>query len=193
MYHNGLTDVVTLGYHKCTAVGEKESLRKAFRALGERLLAAGSYVFSDPTIQKTLNTTVLAGITLGTTAATTTKIVEAFDVNTFVNAGSSTNYTVDTTGKVLKATSSASTCTVVSNAYTVSSTDNYAVLKVGTESLGTGTISYFVSRDNGTTFSQIYPNSGVFLGAKPTGTSLVFKVVITGTAQLTGGLGIAIR
>lgn len=193
MYHNGLTDVVTLGYHKCTAVGEKESLRKAFRALGERLLAAGSYVFSDPTIQKSLNTTVLAGITLGTTAATTTKIVEAFDVNTFVNAGSSTNYTVDTTGKVLKATSSASTCTVVSNAYTVSSTDNYAVLKVGTESLGTGTISYFVSRDNGTTFSQIYPNSGVFLGAKPTGTSLVFKVVITGTAQLTGGLGIAIR
>lgn len=193
MYHNGLTDVVTLGYHKCTAVGEKESLRKAFRALGERLLAAGSYVFSDPTIQKSLNTTVLAGITLGTTAATTTKIVEAFDVNTFVNAGSSTNYTVDTTGKVLKATSSASTCTVVSNAYTVSSTDNYAVLKVGTESLGTGTISYFVSRDNGTTFSQIYPNSGVFLGVKPTGTSLVFKVVITGTAQLTGGLGIAIR
>jgi len=184
---------VTLGYHKCTAVGENESLRKAFKALGERLLTAGSYVFSDPTIQKSLNTTVLAGITLGTTAATTTKIVEAFDANTFVNAGSSTNYTVDTTGKVLKATNSTSTCTVVSNAYTVSSTDNYAVLKVGTESLDTGTISYFVSRDNGTTFSQIYPNSGVFLGAKPTGTSLVFKVVITGTAQLTGGLGIAIR
>lgn len=193
MYETGLTDVVTLGYHKCTKVGEKDSLKKAFKYLGDRLLTAGSYVFGDKAMQKSLDTTALAGITLGTTAATTTKIVEAFDASTFVNAGSSTNYTLDTTGKVLKATLTTATATIVSNAYTVSSTDNYAVLKLGTETLGTGTISYFVSRDNGTTFTRIYGGSGVFIGAKPTGTSLVFKVVITGNAQLTGGFGIAIR
>ena len=193
MYETGLTDVVTLGYHKCTKVGEKGSLKKAFKYLGDNVLTAGSYVFGDKAMQKSLDTTALAAITLGTTAATTTKIVEAFDANTFVNAGSSTNYTLDTTGKVLKATLTTATATVVSNAYTVSSTDNYAVLKLGTETLGTGTISYFVSRDNGTTFTQIYGGSGVFLGAKPTGTSLVFKVVITGNAQLAGGFGIAIR
>ena len=193
MFETGITNVITNGYHKCTKVGEKGTLVKAFSVLSDRLLSDGSYVFGDKLMQKSLDTTALSGITLGTTAATTTKIVEAFDANTFVNVGASTNYTVDTTGKILKATVTTSTATVVTNAYTVASTDNYVVLKLGTETLGTGTISYYVSRDNGTTFTQIYGGTGVFIGAKPTGTSLVFKVVITGNAQLAGGFGIAIR
>lgn len=191
MYETGLTDVITTGYHKCTTVGEKDHLKKAFHAVNDRLKTAGSYVFGDKLMQKSLDTTALSGITLGTTAATTTKIVEAFDVSTFV--ATNTNATVDTTNKVLKATVTTSPATVVSNSYTVSSTDNYVVLKTGTETLGTGTISYYISRDAGVTFTQIYGGTGVFIGAKPTGTSFVFKIVITGTAQLAGGLGFAIR
>lgn len=278
---------------------------RAFLAVGDHLLPAGSYVFGDKPMQNTLDTTALAAITLGTTAATTTKVVEAFDSTSFiatntnatltvpasavagarmftvttnavaadtltvggvtltatssttdathfavggtiadtvtniktalaanstvtakytptntgatftltettagggntpaaatytgtivVTSGTATTSTAAITSGYLAATVSTSPATVVSNAYTVSSTDNYAVLKVGTETLGTGTISYYISRDNGTTFVQIYPGTGVFIGAKPTGTSLVFKVVLTGTAKLTGGLGIAVR
>ena len=131
------------------------------------------------------DTTLTEGFTLSTATFTITASVAPTDVITL-------DYSY-TTPAYLKATDSAEECTIVSNAYTVASTNNYVVPKVGTQTLGTGTIKYYVSRDGGTTYTQVYPGIGKFIGMQPTGNSFVFKIVINGNAELTGGIGFKLR
>jgi hypothetical protein len=61
------------------------------------------------------------------------------------------------------------------------------------EILGTGTITYFISRDNGTTYTQCIPDTITDISIQPVGTSMVIQAVITGNAELSaiawGGAG----
>ena len=182
LYESSFLSLINTGYVLASGTDEKIRLKKAMKALSNEMKEHGNYVFGDKQFLNSLDTTALASVNLATTAASGTTIVEAMDANTFVNVAKSTNYTVDTTGKALKATLATQTCTIVSNAYTVTSS-NYCVLK-STETLGTGTIQYFVSRDGGTTFKQVYKNGGVVLFDTPTGTNFCFKVVVAGNAQV---------
>ena len=191
-YEASMKNLLNLGYVQASSTDEQAVLSKSAKQMRINTRVANGYIYGDDLFQKPFNTTALSGISLATSAATDTSAVEAFDVNTFVDAEKSSNYTVNTTGKLIKATSTASDCVIVSNSYTVTA-NKYCVLKTGTETLGTGSISYFISRDNGVTFKQIYANKGQIMFTMPTGTSFVFKVVITGNSQLAGGIGFSLR
>jgi hypothetical protein len=187
-----MKNLLTLGYALATSTDEQGALASAARGLRIDTKLTNKCVYGDTLFQKSLNAVALTGVSLATTLATGTQVVEAFDVNTFVNATASSNYTVDTVGAAIKATLTTTDCIITSNAFTVTSS-NYCVLKVGTEAIGTGTISYFVSRDGGVDFRQIYPGNGKILAGTPAGLNFVFKVVLTGNAQITGGIGFSLR
>lgn len=55
---------------------------------------------------------------------------------------------------------------------------------VADETLGTGTISYSLSRDNGTTFTAIIEDTLTDISAQPMGTTVVVKATITGYAEI---------
>jgi hypothetical protein len=54
------------------------------------------------------------------------------------------------------------------------------------ENLGTGTITYSVSRNNGANFTTCPLDSVTDISGQPNGTSIVLKAVITGNAELLG-------
>jgi hypothetical protein len=55
---------------------------------------------------------------------------------------------------------------------------------VADETLGIGTITYYISRDNGTTYTQCTKDTLTTISSQPSGTSMKLKVVITGNASL---------
>jgi hypothetical protein len=189
MFETGMKNLLTQGYQQFASTDEQATLQKAARAMRINVKSAGNCVYGDALFQKPLDATVFAGISLAATATSGTSVVQAFDAATFINAGASANYTLTVATKELKATSTATPCTVVSNPFTISAL-NYCVLKAGTVA-GTGTVSYFISRDNGVNFRQIY--AGMILSGTPAGTAFVFKIVITGNSTLTGGIGFLLR
>lgn len=52
------------------------------------------------------------------------------------------------------------------------------------QTLGTGTITYYISRDGGTTFTECPLGELTYISSQPSGTSIVPKVVITGNSEL---------
>ena len=52
------------------------------------------------------------------------------------------------------------------------------------ETLGTGAITYYVSRDNGTTWTVCTKETVTSISSQPSGTQLKWKAVITGNAEL---------
>ncbi len=75
------------------------------------------------------------------------------------------------------------TATVISNAFTTASTPTEAIV-VADEALGTGSITYYVSRDNGTTWTACTKETVTSINSQPSGTQLKWKAVITGNAEL---------
>ena len=73
--------------------------------------------------------------------------------------------------------------TVIWNAVTASATVNKAVIEA-IKTLGTGTITYYISRNGGTTFTQCTEDAVTDISAQPSGTNIVVKAVITGNAEL---------
>jgi hypothetical protein len=187
-----MKNLLTLGYHNFASKDEQLVLTKAVSKMRIKTKVADKFLYGDDLFQKALNTTALTGIDLATTSASGTKVVESFGATTFVKAASSSNYTITVGTKELKATSTASTCIVVSNNYVVTS-NGYVVMKTSTEVVGTGTITYEISRDGGITFKRIYPSKGVFIANTPSGTNFCFRITITGNATLTGGIGFSLR
>lgn len=190
MFELGMTNLLSKGYTLTTSTNELGRLKRSARVLGITTKDSNKYVYGDYIAQQRLNTAALADIDLSTTAATTTKIVEAMDVNTFIKSASSSNYTCDTTAKELKQTDAETQAVVISNNYTVAAS-GYVALK-STVTLGAGTVDYFVSRDGGTTFTQVYPDRGVEIFNQPAGTDFCFKLVIKGGAVVSA-IGFSLR
>jgi len=75
------------------------------------------------------------------------------------------------------------TADVRSIAYSESSVPAEAMV-IADETLGTGSITYYVSRDNGTAWTQVAKETVASLSSQPSGTQLKWKAVITGNAEL---------
>lgn len=80
-------------------------------------------------------------------------------------------------------TSSPGSATVISTAFTEPSAPTEAIV-VADETLGTGSITYYVSRDNGTTWTQCAKETTTNISVQPSGTQLRWKAVISGNAEL---------
>ena len=92
--------------------------------------------------------------------------------------------------KVYEQVSYSGTATVISNAYSEPTAPTEAMI-VADETLGTGSIAYYVSRDNGTTWTACTKETVTNISAQPTGTQLKWKAVITGNAEL-NSIGVAV-
>jgi hypothetical protein len=76
-----------------------------------------------------------------------------------------------------------SPATVVSAAWAEPIAPTEAMI-VPDETLNTGSITYYVSRDNGTTWTAATKNTVTNISSQPTGTQLKWKAVINGNAEL---------
>lgn len=83
-----------------------------------------------------------------------------------------------------------STGTVISTRYDEPSVFSEALV-IGSETLGTGSITYHVSRNNGTNWTQCTNEVVCDLSAQPSGSQLRWKAVITGNAEL-DAMGVAV-
>lgn len=86
-------------------------------------------------------------------------------------------------GQEYTTTGGGGTATVISTAFAEPSVPTTAMV-IADETLGTGTITYYVSRDNGTTWTQCTKETVTSISAQPSGTQLKWKAVITGNAEL---------
>jgi hypothetical protein len=75
------------------------------------------------------------------------------------------------------------TATVISNAYSEPTAPAEAIV-IADETLNTGAITYYVSRDSGTTWTQCTKETLTSISSQPTGTQLKWKAVISGDAEL---------
>lgn len=80
-------------------------------------------------------------------------------------------------------TTSASTATVISQRYTQTSVPTEAMI-IADETLGTGSITYSVSRDDGTTWTPCTKETVTSISTQPSNTQVRWKAVITGNAEL---------
>ena len=78
---------------------------------------------------------------------------------------------------------SASSATVVSTAYTLGAAPSQAIV-MSDATLNSGTITYSVSRDNGTTWTTCTKETSCSISSQPSGTNLKWKAVITSDAEL---------
>lgn len=77
----------------------------------------------------------------------------------------------------------ADVATVVWNAQTSDGVIKNAIVEA-VENLGSGAIDYYISRDDGTTFTQIQLDTPTDITTQPSGINVVLKVAITGGAEL---------
>ncbi len=82
------------------------------------------------------------------------------------------------------------TATVVSNAFSQSSAPSELIL-VADETLGTGSINYYASRNNGTDWTQCSNEAVCDISSQPTGSQLRWKATISGNAEL-DAIGLAL-
>ncbi|OGW69577.1 MAG: hypothetical protein A2036_04300 [Omnitrophica bacterium GWA2_50_21] len=73
--------------------------------------------------------------------------------------------------------------TVISNVYSESSAPTEAMI-IADETLNTGSITYYVSRDNGTTWTQCTKETITSISGQSSGTQVKWKAVINGDAEL---------
>ena len=57
---------------------------------------------------------------------------------------------------------------------------------IPSETLNTGSINYYVSRNNGTNWTALTKETVVNISSQPSGTQLKWKAVIKGDAELDG-------
>jgi len=86
-------------------------------------------------------------------------------------------------GEVELMTQASGSATIVSTVYSVFSAPTEAMVTAD-ETLGAGSVTYYVSRDNGTTWTECAKDTVTSISAQPTGTQLKWKAVITGDAEL---------
>lgn len=103
-------------------------------------------------------------------------IIDTFNDTTGIDDTKST-YVFDDVNKCVKSG------TVVSVVENLLVPPQYILLTVD-EKLNSGSIAYYVSRDNGVTWSQINPNVKTDISSQPANNKLVVKAVITGDAEL---------
>jgi len=194
-YESKVLGFLQTGYELTTSSDEKITVAKSLRVLRINTKVIGKFLVGDSVFQKRMfDATVLSGITLATTSASTTSVVESYATSTFIKGASSSNYAIDTTGKILSVTASTGTAVITSNSYTVAqATDNYLVVKVGTITPGNGSVKLEVSLDAGLTFQQVYANQGVFIGTLTDTGNFVFRVTLVGNAVISGGIGFVCR
>jgi Neuraminidase (sialidase) len=75
------------------------------------------------------------------------------------------------------------TAMVISNAYSEPVAPTEAMV-IADETLNGGTITYYVSRDNGTTWTTCTKETMTNISSQPSGTQLKWKVTMTGNAEL---------
>ncbi|MFA5167830.1 MAG: LamG domain-containing protein [Candidatus Omnitrophota bacterium] len=75
--------------------------------------------------------------------------------------------------------------TVISTAFSETTAPTEAMV-IGDETLNSGSITYSVSRDDGTTWTQVNNGEVVSLASQPSGTQVRWKSVITDDAELKG-------
>ncbi len=85
--------------------------------------------------------------------------------------------------KVYEQQQQTGTASVISNAYSEATAPTQAMV-IADETLGTGSITYYVSRDNGTTWTQCTKETVTSISGQPSGTQLKWKAVINGNAEL---------
>lgn len=90
---------------------------------------------------------------------------------------------IDTYFKVYEQASSSGSADVRSVAYTQSSAPTQAMV-IPSETLNAGSITYYVSRDNGTTWTTCPKETLTSISSQPSGTQLKWRAVITGNAEL---------
>lgn len=83
----------------------------------------------------------------------------------------------------LMAQTTSGNATVVSIAYSEATAPTEAMV-IADETLYTGTITYSVSRDNGTTWTQCTKETVTSISSQPSGTQVRWRAVITGNAEL---------
>jgi hypothetical protein len=85
--------------------------------------------------------------------------------------------------KVYQQVTYSGTGTVISKAYPEPAVPTEAMV-IADETLGTGSITYYVSRNDGINWTQCTKETVTSISAQPSGTQLKWKAVITGNAQL---------
>lgn len=85
--------------------------------------------------------------------------------------------------KVYEQAGGGSSATVISNANTVGSAPASAMV-IADETLGTGSIVYSVSRNNGTNWTTCTKETVTDISGQPSGTQVKWKAVISGDAEL---------
>ena len=76
-----------------------------------------------------------------------------------------------------------SSATVISTAYSETTAPAEAMV-IASETLNSGSITYYVSRDNGTTWTACTKETVTSISSQPSGTNVRWKAVITGNAEL---------
>lgn len=92
-------------------------------------------------------------------------------------------WTANFTPPAAEYSSSAGSATVISSAYSEPVAPTEAMV-VADETLGTGSITYYVSRDNGTTWTQCAKETVTNISSQPSGTQVKWKAAISGNAEL---------
>ncbi len=96
---------------------------------------------------------------------------------------STARWTASFTAPSAEYASGGGSATVISNAYAESTAPSEAIV-IADETLNTGSITYSVSRDNGTTWTTCTKETMCSISAQPSGTQVKWKAVITGDAEL---------
>lgn len=92
-------------------------------------------------------------------------------------------WTSNFTPQASEYTAPASTATVISQRYTQTSVPTEAML-IADETLGTGSITYSVSRNDGGSWASCTKETVTSLSGQPSGSQVKWKAVITGNAEL---------
>ena len=125
----------------------------------------------------------LDSVSLATANSMGALVVDVLNDASGINSGASSGYTWRGSPNYDVVVTSGGPATVISNAYSESSVPAEAIVTAD-ETLGTGSITYYVSRDNGTTWTSCAKDTVTNISAQPSGVQLKWKAVITGNAEL---------
>jgi hypothetical protein len=158
-------------------------------AWNEITLSSGNTVSSYFIMKMEMNNSFgikmyLNGTLLGTqTYANAIPIVciPEYNFQSYQSSGTADNYINYV--KFSKSTTTPKSGTIVWNTVIASSVPTYAYVTAD-ETLGTGSITYYMSRDNGTTYTQCAKNTLIDISSQPSNLYMKLKAVISGNAIL---------